>query len=174
MLPVCQNTPFTPRHLRFDIARFLTLATYKGETYSSRQFQAIFIPHLFYHPPNMGEPSRPKSPRLTSIQYDSNLAGTPSHLASYYSSFANTSDAKANLKTILSTRVSFNDPNIIDVVIEPDEFSDHFVKTIKEYTLKDQVILAFLTHVRRQAFDFDSDMYKPLVGRNCYPYFEYS
>ena len=113
----------------------------------------------------MGEPSTPKIPRLTSIQYDSDLGRTPSYLASYYSSSTNTSDAKANLKTILTTRVSFNDPNIksIDVLIKPDEVSDHFVKTIKDYTSKDQIILAFLTHVRRQAL-FDIDMYKPLVG----------
>ena len=118
----------------------------------------------------MGEPSTPKSSHLTSIQYDSDLGRTPSYLASYYSSSSNTSDAKANLETILATRVSFNDRNIINVLIKPD---DHFVKTMKDYISKGQVILAFLTHVRRQAFDFDSDRHKPLVGRNCYPYFEY-
>ena len=122
----------------------------------------------------MGEPSTPKSPPLISIQYDSDLGRTPSHLASYYSSSTNISNVKANLKTILATLVSFNDRNIIDVLIKPDEISDHFVKTMKDYTSNDQVILAFLTHVRRQAFDFDGDMDKPLVGRNCYPYFEYS
>ena len=121
----------------------------------------------------MGEPSKPRHPRITSIQHDSKLGRTPSYLASIYPSSANISDTK-NLKTILATRVSFNDPNIVDVLIKPDEVSDHFVKTMKDYISNNQVIMDFLTNARRQAFEFDSDMYKPLVGRNCYPLFEYS
>ena len=73
----------------------------------------------------MGEPSTSKYPLTTSIQHHSDLGRTPSYLASHYSS-TNISDAKANLKTILATRVSFNDPNIIDVLIKPDEASDMY------------------------------------------------
>ena len=116
----------------------------------------------------MGEPSTPK--HLTPIHHESDLSRAPIYLAPHYPSSTNISDAKANFKTILATRVSFNDPNIINALIKPDEISDHFVKTTKDYISSDQVILDFLTHVRSQAFDFDSDMYKPLVGRNRYPY----
>ena len=122
----------------------------------------------------MGEASTSKHPLPTSIQHDSDLSHTPSDLTSHYSSSTNISDAKSNFKTILATRVSFNDPNIIDVLIKPDKVSDHLVKPMIEYISKDQVIMDFLTHVRHQTFDFDSDMYQPLVGQNCYPYFEYS
>ena len=121
----------------------------------------------------MGEPSTPRHPRVTSIQHDSKLGRTPSYPASFYPSSANTSDTR-NLKTILATRVSFNDPNIVDVLIKPDEVSDRFVRTMKDHISNNQVIMDFLTNARRQAFQSDSDMYKPLVGRNCYPFFEYS
>jgi hypothetical protein len=118
--------------------------------------------------------STPKHPRVTSIQHDSDLRRTPSYSTSHYSSSTNISDAKDNLKTILATRVSFNDPNIVDVLIKPDEVSDHFVKTVKDYILEDQVIVDFLTAVRSQTVQLERDMYKSLVGHHYYPCFEHS
>jgi hypothetical protein len=123
---------------------------------------------------NMEGPSTPKHPRVTSIQHDSDLGRTPSYPAHHYSSSTNISDAKTNLKTILATRVSFNDPNIVDVLIKPDEVSDHFVKTVKNYILEHRVIMDFLTGVRTQTVQLERDMYKPLVGHHRYPSFEYS
>jgi hypothetical protein len=125
-------------------------------------------------PSNMEGPSTPKHPRLTSIQHDSDLRRTPSYSTSHYSSSTNFSDAKANLKTILATRVSFNDPNIVDVLIKPDEVDDRSVQSMKDYILNDQVIMDFLTAVRYQTVQLESDMYKPLVRRHCYLCFQYS
>jgi hypothetical protein len=80
----------------------------------------------------MEPPTTPKHPRVTSIQHDSDLGRTPSHPSSYYSSSTNIDDAKANLKTILATRVSFNDPNIVDVLVKPDEASADIVKDLQD------------------------------------------
>jgi hypothetical protein len=122
----------------------------------------------------MEGPSTSKHPRITSLQHDSDLRRTPSYQTSHYSSSTNIDDAKTNLKTILATRVSFNDPNIVDVLIKPDEVSDEFVKTVKDYILEDQVIVDFLTAIRTQTVQFERDMYKPLVGYHYYSCFEYS
>ena len=119
----------------------------------------------------MGEPSTLKRPLPTSIRHDSDLGRTPNYLASYYSSSTNITDAKANLETILATRVSFNDPSIVDVSIKPDEVSDDFVKNMNDHISKDQVITDFLTAVHSKSVEFESKMYKPLVGRDCYPCF---
>jgi hypothetical protein len=122
----------------------------------------------------MEGPSTPKHARVISLQHDSDLGRTPSYPTSHYSSSTNINDAKTNLKTILATRVSFNDPNIVDVLIKPDEVSDEFVKTVKDYILEDQVIVDFLTAVRAQTVQLERDMYKPLVGHHYYSCFEYS
>jgi len=119
----------------------------------------------------MEGPSTPKHPRLTSIQHESDLGRTPSHPTSHYTSTTNINDAKSNLKTILATRVSFNDPNIVDVLVKPDEVSDDLVKNIKDYISKDQEIMDFLTAVHSQTVQFESEMYNPLVRRNRYPCF---
>jgi len=99
---------------------------------------------------------------------------TISQPMSHYYTSTRISDAKTDLKTILATRISYNDPNIVDVLIKPDEVSGQFVKTVKDHISKDQFIMDFLTDVCYQAVEFESDMYKPLVRRNCYSYFEYS
>ena len=125
-------------------------------------------------PSNMEAPTTPKHPRLTDIQHHSDVGRTPSYPTAHYSSSTNIADAKANLKTVLATRISFKDPNIVDVLIKPAEVSDDFVKKVKNYISKDDVIMAFLFAVRSKTAPQESDMYKPLVGRYCYPYFEYS
>ena len=125
-------------------------------------------------PSNMEAPTTPKHSRLTDIQHNSDVGRTPSYPTSHYSSSTNIADAKANLKTILATRVSFNDPNIVDVLIKPNEVSDDFVKNVKDHISKDEVIMDFLAAVRSKTVQSESDMYKPLVGRDCYPYFKYS
>jgi hypothetical protein len=48
-------------------------------------------------------------------------------------------EAKANLKTILATRVSYNDPNIVDVLIKPNDVSKAFVKTVMKSISEDQL-----------------------------------
>ena len=121
----------------------------------------------------MEAPTAPKHPPLTSIQHNSDSGRTSSYPTSQYSSSTNTTDAQSNLKTILATRVSFNDPNIVDLLIKPNEVSDDFVKNVKDHISKDEVIMAFLSAVRSKAVQNESEMYKPLVGRLCYPYFEY-
>ena len=125
-------------------------------------------------PSNMEAPTTPKHPPLTSLQHDSDVGRTPSRPTSHYSSSTNIADAKANLKTILATRVSFNDPNIVDVLIKPNEVSDDFVKNVKDHISKDEVIMDFLAAVRSKAVQSESEMYNPLVGRDCYPCFAYS
>ena len=115
----------------------------------------------------MEPPTTPKHPRVTCIQHDSDVGRTPSYPSSHYTSSTKIGDAKANLKTILATRVSFNDPNIVDVLIKPDEVSADIVKDLQNYISKDQVITAFLVDVANGAIPLESHMYKPLVRRNC-------
>ena len=114
----------------------------------------------------METPTTPKNPRITSIQHDSDVGRTPSYPSSHYASSTKIGDAKANLKTILANRVSFNDPNIIDVVVKPDEFSDDLVEALQDDILKDEVMMEFLTDVRCKAIEFESDMREPLVRQN--------
>jgi len=97
----------------------------------------------------MEGPHTPKNPRLTSIQLDSELGRTPSYPTTHYTSSTNIADAKTNLKTTLATRVSFNDPNIVDVLIKPDEVGDDFVKNIKDDILKDRDIYRSSVHAVR-------------------------
>ena len=124
----------------------------------------------------MEPPTTPKHPRVTSIQHDSDVgrARTPSYSSSHYTSSTKIGDAKANLKTILATRVSFNDPNIVDVLVKPDEVSTDIVKALQDYISKHQVITEFLDDVAREVIPFESQMYKPLVRRNCWLCFECS
>ena len=116
----------------------------------------------------MEEPTTPKHQRVTSIQLDSNLGRTPSQPTSHYYSSTKITEAKANLKTILATRVSYNDPNIVDVLIKPNAVSNEFVQTVMEDISKDQVISEFLIAVRDQTVSLESQMYTPLVRRARY------
>jgi len=113
----------------------------------------------------MEEPTTPKYPRLTSIQLDSNLGRTPSQPTSHYSSSTKITEAKTNLKTILATRVSYNDPNIVDVLIKPNEVSNKFVQTVMKAISEDQHITKFLIALRDQTVRSESKMYRPLVRR---------
>ena len=122
----------------------------------------------------MEPPTTPKHPRVTSIQHDSDVGRTPSYPSSHYSSSTKIGDAKTNLKTILATRVSFNDPNIVDVLVKPDEVSADIVRALQDYISKHQVITRFLDEVTREVIPLESHMYKPLVRLNCCQYFEYS
>jgi len=108
----------------------------------------------------MEGPTAPKHPRLSSIQHDSDLGRTPGQPTSHYSSSTNIAEAKANLKTILATRVSCNDPNIIDVLIKPGEVGAEFVQIPFKRP-------NFLTTVRNQTvqLELERNMYKPLVRR---------
>ena len=67
--------------------------------------------------------------------------------------------------TILATRLSFNDPNIVDVLIKPDGVSDGFAKNVNDHISKDQVIMHFLTAVHSKTVEFESKMYKT-AGRS--------
>jgi len=122
----------------------------------------------------MEPPTTPKHPRVTSIQHDSDVIHTPSYRSSHYTSSTDIDDEKENLKIILDTRVSFNDPNIVDVLIKPDEVSADIVKALQDYIPKHQVITKFLADVANEAIPLESHMYKPLVRRNCCLCFEYS
>ena len=113
----------------------------------------------------MEDPTTPKHQRVTDLQLDSTLCRTPSHPASHYCSSTNIADAKTNLKTILAPRVSYNDPDIVDVLIKPNEISDKFVQTVKKGILKDQVIMEFLAAVRDETVALEIHMYRPLVRR---------
>ena len=99
---------------------------------------------------------------------------TPSYATSHYSSSTNICDDKADLEAIIATRVSFNDPNIVDVLVKPDEVSADIVKALQDNILKDDVMMDFLTDVRCKAIKFESDMYERLVRQNCCLCFEYS
>ena len=101
-------------------------------------------------PSNMEGPSTPNHPCVLSIQHNSDLGRTSSYPTPHYCSSTDITDAKTNLKAILATRFSFNDPNIVDVLIKPDEVSDNLVKTIKDRILEVQVIKDFLKAVRSQ------------------------
>src|SRR5258706_8665074 len=122
----------------------------------------------------MEGPATPKNPRITPILHDFDLGRTPSYPMAHYSSSTSINDAKSNLKTILATRVSFNDPNIVNVLVKPDEVSADIVKALQDNISKNQVIKKFLADVRRKAIPLESHMYKPLVRRNCCSCFEYS
>ena len=127
-------------------------------------------------PSNMEPLTTPtlEHPRLTSTQHGSDpgpARRTPSCPTSHYPSSTNIADAKENLEAILATRVSFNDPSIVGVLIKPDEVSDDFVKNVNDHISKDEVITDSLTAVHSKAVELESKMYKPLVSRGCYPYF---
>jgi len=92
----------------------------------------------------------------------------------HYVSSTNINDAKTNLKAILATRVSYNDPNIVDALVKPDQVSDELVKTIKDHILAHQVTKDFLGAVSGQTVRLESEMYKPLVRRSGYPCSQYS
>jgi len=99
---------------------------------------------------------------------------TPSQPTSRYQSSTNITEAKANLKAILATRVSHNDPNLVDVLIKPNEVSDQFVETVMKGIQKDRVVMDFLAAVRDRTVNLESQMYKPLVRGTCSPHSEYS
>ena len=61
--------------------------------------------------------------------------------------------------------MSYNDPNIVNVLIRPDEINDRCVQTVKEAILKDQIIVEFLTAVRDETVELETHMYTPLVRR---------
>ena len=111
----------------------------------------------------MEEPTTPKHSRVTSIQLDSDLRRTPSQPTSHYCSSTKITEAKANLKTILATRVSYNDPNIVDVLIKPNDVSKKFVQTVMKSISKDTIITNFLTALRDKTITLESQMYTPLV-----------
>ena len=111
----------------------------------------------------MEGPSTPKHQRVTSIQLESDLGRTPSYPTSHYTSSTNIADAKANLKTILATRVSFNDPNIVDVLVKPDEVSGPLVNALRARIMENKEIKGFLTGVRQGEIKLESEMYEPLV-----------
>jgi len=125
-------------------------------------------------PSNVEGPSTPKHPRVSSIQHDANVGRTPSFPTPHYVSSTNINDAKTNLKAILATRVSYNDPNIVDVLVKPDQVSDKLVKTIKDQILREKATKNFLNAVRRQTVQLESEMYKPLVCRSGYLCSQYS
>ncbi len=87
----------------------------------------------------MEVPTTPKHPRVTTIQLDSDLGRTPSQPTSHCFSSTKITEAKANLKTILAPRVSYNDPNIVDL-IKPNEVSSNFVQAVMKDILEDQVV----------------------------------
>jgi predicted DNA binding protein len=116
----------------------------------------------------MDQPSTPKNQRVTSIQLDSSLGRTPSKPTSHYCSSTKITEAKANLKTILASRISYNDPHIVDVLIKPDEVNDELVQDVKEHILKDKKIRKFLNAVRNTTVKQEKDMYAPLVCRAQY------
>ena len=122
----------------------------------------------------MEGPSTPKNPRITSIQRESDLGRTPSYPTSHYTSSTKIADAKANLKTILATRVSFNDQNIVDVLVKPAKVSDPLVKALQDDISNNDVIMKFLDDVRDKKVKFEKDMYEPLVRGICRLCFEYS
>ena len=102
------------------------------------------------------------------------MGRTPSYQTAHYTSSTNIADAKANLKTVLATRVSFNDPNIVDVLVKPDEVSGPLVKALQAHIMENEVIKGFLTGVRQKKIKLESEMYEPLVRRNTRLWFEHS
>ena len=122
----------------------------------------------------MDAPSAPKHQRVSTIQLESDLCRTPSYPTSHYSSSTKIADAKANLKTILASRISFNDQDIVDVLVQPDEVSGPLVKALRAHIMGKPVIKNFLTKVRNKKIKYESQMYEPLVRRNCRLCFEYS
>jgi len=117
-------------------------------------------------PSNVEGPSTPKHPRVLSIQHDAVVGRTPSFPTPHYVSSTNINDAKTNLKAILATRVSYNDPNIVNVLVKPDQVSNKLVKTIEDHILGYQVTKDFLDAVDGQTVQFESEMYSPLVRRS--------
>jgi hypothetical protein len=114
----------------------------------------------------MERPTTPQHRRVTSIQHDSNSRRTPSLPSSaHYCSSTKSTKSKANLKTVLAPRVSYKDPNIVDVLIKPNKVGNKFVKTMKEAISGNKDISQFLEAVREQTVGLESDMYAPLVRR---------
>ena len=114
----------------------------------------------------MAEPTTPIHQHVASIQLlDPNLGRSPSQPTSHYYSSTKITDAKANLKAILATRVSYNDPNIVEVLVKPNKISDELVQLALKYISDDPVIMGILNAVRDQTVSLGSQMYAPLVCR---------
>ena len=111
----------------------------------------------------MDGPTTPKHQRVSSIQNESDLGRTPSYLTSHYASSTKVVDAKANLKTILATRVSFNDQHIVDALVKPNEVNGPLVKALRAHIMEDKVIEGFLTNVREKNIGAE----KPCTHRWC-------
>ena len=122
----------------------------------------------------MDEPSTPKHQRVASIQLESDMRRTPSYQTSHYTSSTNITDAKANLKSILATRVSFNDRNIVNALVKPNEVSGALVKALRAQITENEVIQGFLTSVLEKKVGSEKDMYEPLVRETYRLCFEYS
>jgi hypothetical protein len=140
-----------PRHFRDEWGNVL-IARLSGD---------LYFPSLLQPPSNIEGPTT-----------HSDLGRIPSQPTTQYSSSTIITEAKENIKTILATCVSFNNPNIVNVLIKPDEVNDHSVKTMEYYISKDQVIMDSLNDVHYQTVQLERDMYEPLVRRNCYSYFK--
>jgi hypothetical protein len=116
----------------------------------------------------MEQPSTPKRQRAASIQHDSSLGRTPSQPTSHFHSSTKITEAKANLKAILASRVSYRDPHIIDVLIKPNKVDDKLVQNVMQHILKDKHIKKFLNAVRNKTVSQEKEMYAPLVCRARY------
>ena len=163
-----------PRFTDWFAPRFLVFVCFLNPAHVSKKWENVLIarhsgelysPSRLLHSSNMEEPTTPKHQRVTHLQLDSTFGRTPSQPTSHYCSSTNITEAKTNLKTVLAPRVSYHDPNIVDVLIKPNEISDKFVETVKKSILKDQVIVDFLAAVRDETVALEIHMYRPLVRR---------
>ena len=91
---------------------------------------------------------------------------TPSYRTSHYTSSTNIADSKTNLKSILAARVSFNDRNIVNALVKPNEVSGALVKALHAQITENEMTQGFLTSVLEKKVEFEKDMYEPLVRRN--------
>lgn len=135
-----------------------------GKRTYSEAFGSVSLLITLSNPPDMAEPTTPKPSRVTSIQLESNIGCTPSHPTSHFDSSTTIVEARENLVASLTSRMTFNDPNVIDVLIKPFKVNDNYVKKVVGNISKHKEFMKFFSSLRKQSISRESEMYKPLVG----------
>jgi hypothetical protein len=111
----------------------------------------------------MEQPTTPEHSRVKSIQLES-VGRTPSHSTSHFDSSTTVAEARENLVASLTSRMTFNDEDVVDVLIKPYRVDDGFVDKVVGGITQRRDFTTFLSILQKQDVERESEMYKPLVS----------
>jgi hypothetical protein len=113
------------------------------------------------NPFNMAEPTTPKNSRVSFLE---SLGRIPSHPTSHFSSSTTVVEARENLVASLTSRMTFNDPKVVDVLVQPHKVDNVFVDKVVDNIAQHQGFTDFFSSLRERNISRESEMYKPLVN----------